>query len=84
MPSSHELFPALSRPQVVPLYTRVDTCGLQSPGRLINRVRLGDQLNLPYITSHAITAVYYNGLKPPVGLKLFIEPPSSCLALGFL
>ena len=41
-PALDELFLSLSRQQVVPLYTRVDACGLQSPGRLINSVRLGD------------------------------------------
>ena len=79
-----ELFLASAASGSSPYIHGSTPCVLQSPGRLINRVRLVDQLNLPYITSHAITAVYYNGLKPPVGFKLFIEPPSSCLVLGFL
>ena len=41
-PALDELFLALSRQQVVPLYTRVDTLRLTESGRLINRVRLGD------------------------------------------
>mgnify|MGYP005830298353 CR=1 FL=1 len=41
-PALDELLVALSRPQVIPLYTRAASCGLQSPSRLINSVRLGD------------------------------------------
>ena len=41
-PALDQLFLALSRQQVVPLYTGLTPSGLQSPGRLINSVRLGD------------------------------------------
>ena len=60
-PTLDELFLALSRQQVVPLYTRVDTLRPTESRPAHIRVRLEDQLHMPYNTSHTYMAVYNRG-----------------------
>ena len=59
-PALDELFLALSRQQVIPLYTRVDALWPTESRPAHNRVRLGDFLYMSFCTSISLHVAFYN------------------------
>ena len=80
-------FLALSPAGSSPYIQGLAPCGLQSPGRLIQRVQLDDVYYMPRITSLLIHGSLYLRAMSRLLAWAYYKPnrkPSSCILLGFI